>query len=263
TRVLRMADENALYSFNRHRETKVDETLLKIKELLGLTAVPCRIGAMDISNISGSEAVGALVMYENGRFSKDDYRLFKIKTVKGANDPAMIGEAAGRYLKDAAGAEKGLPDLLLIDGGRGQLESALNAIKPFGLTLELAAIAKAKSGAQSGDRTGVRRDTDRIYLPGKKAPVYLEPFMSSTHLLQKIRDEAHRFAIKYHKKLRSKKTLESPLEKAEGIGRKRRLLLLRHFRDIEAIRKASIEDIAALKGMNRKAAENLKKAVEK
>jgi excinuclease ABC subunit C len=259
--VLKMADDNSFYSFNRHKETKVDETLLKIKELLGLKRVPARIGAIDVSNISGSEAVGALIVYEDGKFAKDDYRLFKIKTVEGIDDFAMIGEVAGRYLKNTADDEHMLPMLILIDGGRGQLESALKAMKPFDLTVEVAAIAKAKERGTRKKLSGIRTDMDRIYLPSKREPVYLEPFMASTHLLQKIRDEAHRSAVNYHKKLRKKRILESPLEKIRGIGKTRRLLLLRHFGSLDGIRKATIEEMASIKGMNRKVAEILRQTL--
>lgn len=259
-RVLKMADDNAFYSFNRHKETRVDETLLMIKNLLNLSMVPKRIGGIDVSNISGSDAVGAFIMYEEGRFIKDDYRLFKIKTVKGINDFAMIGEVAGRYLKGISDDEGRLPQLILVDGGMGQLKAALNALKQFGLPVEMAAIAKARD-EMPDKKSGIRIDTDRIYLPGRKAPVTLEPFEASTHLLRKIRDEVHRFAVSYHKKLRSKRTLESPLEKIRGIGKTRRLLLLKHFRSIDAIRKASLDEIASLKGMNRKIAEDLKKSL--
>jgi excinuclease ABC subunit C len=257
-KVLKMADDNAFYSFNRHKETKVDETLLKIKELLSLKRVPTRIGAIDVSNISGSEAVGALIVYEDGKFVKDDYRLFKIKTVEGIDDFAMIGEVAGRYLKNTADDEHLSPMLILIDGGRGQLESALKAMKPFDLPVEVAAIAKAKAHGAKKKLSGIRTDMDRIYLPTKREPVYLEPFMASTHLLQKIRDEVHRFAVSYHKKLRKKRTLESPLEKIRGIGKTRRLQLLRHFGSLDGVRKATVEEIVSIKGMNRKIAELVK-----
>ncbi len=260
-RLLKMADDNAFYSFGRHKETKIDETLLKIKDLLSLKKVPSRIGALDVSNISGSEAVGALIIHENGKFAKDDYRLFRIKTVKGIDDFAMIGEVAGRYLNNISDDESKLPKLLIIDGGRGQLESALDAMKPFDLTVEVAALAKAKERRSTEKLSGVRTDVDRIYLPGKRAPIYLEPLLETTHLLQKIRDEAHRFAITYHKKLRSKRILESPLERIKGIGKTRRLALLRHFGSIDAIRKASVDEIASLKGMNRKVAKVVKESL--
>ncbi len=256
-KILKMADDNAVYSFSRHKETKVDETLLGIKELLDLNRVPVRISAVDVSNISGSEAVGAVIIHEGEKFVKDDYRLFKIKTVDGIDDFAMIGEVTGRYLKNISDESK-FPQLILIDGGKGQLESALKAVKSFDLPVEVAAIAKAKERGNGKKPSGLRTDADRVYLPGRKEPVYLEPFLASTHLLQKIRDEVHRFAISYHKKLRSRRTLESPLEKIKGIGKARRLLLLRHFGSIDRIRKASIEEIASLKGMNRKVSERIK-----
>ncbi|MEN8262283.1 MAG: excinuclease ABC subunit UvrC [Nitrospirota bacterium] len=260
-KVLKMAEENALYSFNKHKNTKVDDTLLEVKNLLKLKKLPKRIGAVDISNLSGSEAVGALIVFEEGRFIKDDYRLFKIKTVKGINDFAMTGEVVGRHLKNIADDEDRLPQMLLIDGGKGQLDFAIRAMKPFKLPIEIAAIAKAKNYKSANPALNIRGDVDRIYLPGRKEPVPLEPFLASTHLLQKIRDEVHRFAISYHKKLRAKRILESPLEKIRGIGRTRRLLLLKHFGSIEAIRKAPLDEIAALKGMNRKTAEELNKAL--
>lgn len=256
--VLKMADDNALYSFNMHKGTRVDDTLLKIKELLHLNKMPNRIGAIDVSNISGSEAVGALIIYEGGKFVKEDYRLFKIKTVKGIDDFAMIGEVAGRYLKNISGDDHKLPQLILIDGGKGQLESASKAIKPFDLPVEIAAIAKAKPREKL---SGIRTDVDRIYLPGKRDPIYLEPAEATTHLLQKIRDEVHRFAVGYHKKLRAKRTLESPLERIQGIGKTRRLALLKHFGSIEDIRKASVEEVASVKGMNKKIAEVVKKSL--
>ena len=258
-KALKMANENAFYAFNRHKETRIDETAVKIKELLQLSAVPARIGVVDISNISGSESVGSLILYENGKFEKDDYRLFRIKTVQGTDDFAMIGEVVSRYLKNAANDDHKLPQLLLIDGGRGQLGHAVEALKPFGLPIEVAAIAKAKHDRSKTKHAFIHKEMDRIYLPGKRMPVYLEPALATTHMLQKIRDEAHRFAITYHRKLRSKKTLTSPLENVPGIGKTRRLILLKHFGSLDAIRRASIDDLASVKGMNRKVAEDLKK----
>ncbi len=263
SKVLKMADDNALYSFNRHKETKVDETILKIRDLLHLDTVPSRIGAVDVSNISGSESVGGLIVYEEGKFDKDGYRQFKIRTVKGVNDFAMIGEVVGRYLKRLSEEGGAVPELLLIDGGRGQLSRAVEAMKPFDLPVTLASIAKAKNDKTRSAQSHVQKDLDRIYLPGKRSPIYLEPPLDTTHLLQKIRDEVHRFAITYHKKLRAKRTLRSPLEDVRGIGKARRLQLLRHFSSIDAIRKASTDEIASIKGMNRKVAEALKSHLQK
>ncbi|MBI5196281.1 MAG: excinuclease ABC subunit UvrC [Nitrospirae bacterium] len=249
--VFKMASDNALHSFIGHKETKTSEVLISLKKLLSLKAVPKRIAAVDVSNISGSEAVGAVVVWEDGSFAKDDYRLFKIKTVGGIDDFAMIGEVVGRHFRSMSEKGEGLPQLFLIDGGRGQLESALKAIKPLALPVEIAAIAKAKE-----------EKADRIFLPGKTTAIPLEPASASTHLLQRIRDEVHRFAISYHKKLRAKRTLESPLEKIKGIGKKRRLALLKHFGSIDNIRKASHDDIAGIKGFNKKIAEKVLEGVK-
>lgn len=249
--VLKMALDNACHSFHAHKETKAShalgEVLMSLKKFLNLKAIPRRIEAVDVSNIAGSEAVGAIVVWENGNLIKDDYRLFKIKTVEGIDDFAMIEEVMGRYFKNLLKSGRKLPQLILIDGGKGQLTSTVKAMEPFALPIEIAAIAKAKQG-----------QADRIYLPGKTEAAPLEPFMASTYLLQRIRDEVHRFAINYHKRLRAKRVLESPLEKIKGIGKTRRLLLLRHFGSIDAIRKAPIDEIASLKGMNKKTAELLK-----
>jgi excinuclease ABC subunit C len=260
-KILKMANDNAYYSFNKHKNAGSDEALVMLKNILTLKAIPRKIVAIDVSNISGSESVGACVLYEEGKFRKNDYRLFKIKTVKGIDDVAMIGEVVDRYLKSIADSNVEAPQLLLIDGGRGQLQYALSAAKQFDLSVEIAAIAKAREKLSQTNKKGIRTDCERVYIPGKRAPVYLEPFLSSTYLLQKIRDEVHRFAIGYHRKLRSMRTFASPLEKVKGIGKTRRLLLLRHFGSIDKIRKARVEDISALKGMNRKIADDLKKSL--
>jgi excinuclease ABC subunit C len=249
--VLKMASDNAYYSFCRHTDTRgirdTEETLRSIQELLNLKKIPKRIEAVDVSNISGSEAVGAVVVWEKGNFIKDDYRLFKIKTVEGIDDFAMIEEVTGRHFKNITERGEKLPQLFLIDGGKGQLESALKAMKPYVLPVEIAAIAKARGGQR-----------DRVFVQGKSGAVPLDPFRPSSHLLQRIRDEVHRFAITYHKKLRTKRTLESPLEKIRGIGKTRRLQLLKKFGSIDAIRRASIAEIASLKGINKKTAVLLK-----
>lgn len=246
--VLRMASDNATIAFRRHKEERVDETLLELKNLLNLKALPERIEAIDVSNISGSEAVGALVVWKDRSFLKDDYRLFKIKTVEGIDDFAMIGEVAGRYFKkklESVGGED-LPQLLVIDGGRGQLEAALRAMSVFGLSMDVIGLAKERK-----DRP------ERVYLPAKATPIPLAPGAASTHLLQRIRDEAHRFAITYHKKLRAKRTLESPLSKIPGIGKVRRLSLLKRFGSLDAIRKATMEELLEVKGIDKKIAEAL------
>jgi excinuclease ABC subunit C len=263
-KVLKMADENALYSFSKHKNRKVDVTLQEIKNMLHLDSVPQRIGAVDVSNISGAEAVGAVVVFEDGRFVRDNYRRFKIKGVEGIDDFAMIGEVVERYLKNIAKDKEKVPQLILIDGGRGQLTYAEKAVKGFDLPVEIAAIAKARNSKQNENvkKGDAPASLDRIFIPGRVTPIPLEPFLPSSHLLQKIRDEVHRFAIDYHKKLRTKRTLRSPLENIKGIGKTRRLVLLKHFGSVDAVRQASVDELSVLKGMNRKVAEELKSALK-
>lgn len=254
-KVLNMANQNALFALNKHKDKRVDKTLLSIKELLKLKNIPERIEAVDISNISGSEAVGAFVVWEDGEFVKDDYRAYKIKTVKGIDDFAMMEEVVGRHLKNISEGDSETPQLILIDGGKGQLTSAMKAMKGFGLSIDIAAIAKEKTIRN-------KQEPDRIFLPGKRSAVPLDPFMPMTHLLQRIRDEVHRFVITYHKKLRTNRTLRSPLEDIKGIGKERRLALLKQFGSIDKIRSATVDDIASLKGINIKIAELIKKSLK-
>jgi excinuclease ABC subunit C len=262
-RVLDMANENALFAFSRHKDRKADKTLLAIKDLLKLKNIPKRIEAVDISNISGSEAAGGFVVWEDGEFIKKDYRVYKIKTVKGIDDFAMMEEVIERHLKIISEGKREMPRLILVDGGRGQLRSAINAMKGYDLPIEIAAMAKAKSLKSRKLPSFSIEQPDRVFLPGRRNSIPLEPFQPSTHLLQRIRDEVHRYAITFHKKLRAKRTLTSPLEDIKGIGKARRLLLLKHFGGIDAIRKASVEEIASLKGINVKTAELIKESLIK
>ncbi len=262
-KILGMANENALFAFSRYKDRKVDSTLLEIKDILKLKRLPKRIEAVDISNISGAEAAGGFIVWEDGEFIKDDYRIYKIKTVKGINDFAMMEEVVGRHLKSISEGDRDVPQLILVDGGKGQLRSAIKAMEKYYLNIELAAIAKAKS-IKSGKAPSLSTEQpDRVFMPGKKSSIPLDTFIPSTHLLQRIRDEVHRYSITFHKKLRTKRILRSPLEDINGIGKARRLMLLKHFRSIDAIRKASIDDITSIKGFNRKTAELIKSSLKK
>lgn len=238
-----MASENAYLTQKGKKESRVDSLLNEIKERLQMKKLPEDIGAFDVSTISGSESVGAFVYWSEGEFRKDMYRRLKIKTVQGVDDYSMMEEVIGRIIKNLEGR---LPDLIIIDGGKGQLEVAKKVINHnralFHELPMLVAIAK---------------NPDRVYLTTSRDPVFLDDGRQSSLLLRKIRDEVHRFAISYHRKLRDKDLMESPLEKISGIGKKRRLDLLRHFGSINVIRNASIEEIAKLKGFNKKVAENL------
>ncbi|MDP2167513.1 MAG: excinuclease ABC subunit UvrC [Thermodesulfovibrionales bacterium] len=235
--LLRMASENARLALLGKRGE--GEVLGELKERLSLPSVPRTIGAFDISTISGSESVGAFICWEDGEFKKDMYRHLKIKTVSGMDDYAMMAEAVRRI---SGGLE--LPDLVVIDGGRGQLEAAAGALP--GRKCALIAVAKKP---------------DRAFTLTSDEPVDLEDRRPSSLLLKKIRDEVHRFAISFHRKLRSKRLMESRLQDIKGIGKKRRLALLKRFGSIEAIKNAATDELASLPGMNLKAAVAVKEAL--
>lgn len=241
--LVNMALENARLVFREKKEHRLDDLLQEIKERLSLERTPEEIGAFDVSTISGNESVGAFVYWTEGEFRKDMYRRLKIKTVQGVDDYSMMEEIIERMIKNLEG---NMPGLIIVDGGEGHLGIAKrvinNNIELFPKTPMLIAIAK---------------DPDRAYLTTSPVPVILEDGRQSSLLLKKIRDEVHRFAISYHRKLRAKELLQSPLEKITGIGKKRRLALLRRYGSIEAIRRASIDEIAGIEGFNKKVAENL------
>ena len=244
-----MAAENAVFTWREKKEVKTGELLAELKEKLGLGKKPEDIGAFDVSTISGSEAVGAFVYWAGGMFQKEKYRRLRIRTVEGVDDYSMMEEIIGRII---ANLEGDLPDLVIIDGGKGHLEIArkvvgknLHALKEHPM---LIAVAK---------------DTDRAFLTTSEKPFELEDSRQSSLLIKSIRDEAHRFAISYHRKLRGKGLLRSPLEGIPGIGKKRRLALLRVFGSMENVRSASVEEIKKIKGFNRKVAENLSSALRR
>jgi excinuclease ABC subunit C len=249
--LLHMANENARLHFGTKKRSTFDETVKILKDRLHLTKAPSSIGAFDVSTIQGSESVGAFIFWENGEFKKDMYRHLKIKGVAGVDDYAMMHEIVERVLTK----KHLIPDLVVIDGGKGQLEIARRVMEDLDIKTDLIAVAKKPDRAFV-----IRRQTtdDRQQTTDKDYEVIdLEDRSSSSLLLKKIRDEVHRFAISFHRKLRDKRLMESPLEKIPGIGKKRRLELLRHFGSIENIRKATVDEIAKIKGFNKKVAEKV------
>jgi len=242
--LLEMAEENAGIIFKSREKTDIKEILKTLEERLVLKNVPRSIGGLDVSTISGSESAGAFVCWAEGGFKKDMYRHMKIRTVKGMDDYSMIEEITGRVIKNLG--EK-LPSLVIIDGGRGQLAAAKKAFD--------------ESGVKSAEIISIAKKPDRAFTLSLDKPVDLEDKTPSSLLLKKIRDEAHRFAVSFHRKLRDKRLMESPLKKIPGIGEKRRLALLRHFGSIEGVRGASVDEIAGMKGFNKKIAEKIIEAL--
>jgi excinuclease ABC subunit C len=228
----------------------LDNALAEIENELKLKSAPLRLEAYDISNIQGSSAVGSLVVFEKGRPKPAHYRRFKIKTVEGANDYAMLQEVLRRRFKHSStgGAAKSdtwaiLPDLILIDGGKGQLNAALSVLEETGNRVPLASLAK---------------ENEEIFLPGRKEPVVLPRSSPGLQLLQRLRDEAHRFAVGYFTSVHRRKTFASALDSIPGVGPRRKSALLRQFGSVQRIREASSEELAAATGMNREQAARIK-----
>jgi len=223
-----------------HVGDRADEVLYEIQDRLELKVVPRIMICFDISHIQGSDTVGSVVMFENGSPKKGGYRHMRIRGNWGNDDYRSMAEAVSRYFRRALKEERALPDLVVIDGGKGQLNAALTALEELGLP-QVAVVALAKR-------------EEELFLEGKGEALTLPRRDRALHLLQRIRDEAHRFAISYNRKLRSRRTLQSQLEEIPGVGPGRQKALLSHFGSVRAIRKAPPEEIARLPGFGRELA---------
>ncbi len=253
--LLRMACENAEKFLLAETEIEKDrEKLLEVlRENLHLTRIPRRIEAFDISNLQGGYAVGSMVLFENGKPAKDRYRHFKIKTVEGADDYGMMYEVLLRRYSKAV-QENDLPDLVLLDGGKGQLNVTQEVFKELQIK-EVDLISLAKKRAIKGPRpSGPLKTEEKIFHPQYKEPLTLGRRSSLLHFLDRIRDEAHRFAITYHKKLRKRETIKSVLGEIPGIGEMRQKGLLKYFGSVEKIKEADLEMLTKAPKMNQKLA---------
>lgn len=245
-RLLEMADENAEDYLDKHIEKerlKYNNTLgavKSLKEKLALKNTPMRMECYDISNISGTNKVCSMVVFKNGEASKKDYRKFKIKTVKGSNDFASLQEALGRRLERLKEGKlesfKEKPDLIVIDGGKGQLSSTKEILDKYDFDIDIISLAKR---------------IEEVFVPNSSTPILLKPGSVELRLLQRIRDEAHRFAITFHRQLRTKEQTKSELDEIAGVGPKTRDLLLKIFGSTEKISQASQEEIESVKGINK------------
>jgi len=233
--------------------------LQEIQKRLAMGKPPNRIECFDISNLQGEMAVGSRVVFREGLSFQDGYRRYKIRIQKGADDYGMMYEVLQRRFRKGT-AEKDLPDLLLIDGGKGHLGVALKVLEDLGIQgVQAAAIAKGRRRERDrGDPASeVDPFVDRVFLPGRSNPVNFAVRSKGLHLLQQVRDEAHRFAITYHRKLRSRDMARSELDGIPGIGPKRKKALLDAMGDVERIRAASMEELRGVAGMNEKAARSI------
>ncbi len=259
--ILTLAVNNAHERLQAERDKDADreELLEKLRKKLNMEHVPRRIECFDISNIMGTLSVGSMVSFYNGEPDKNNYRRYKIRTVHAPNDYAMMREVLVRRYRRVLDESKELPDLILIDGGKGHLNVAGEVMSELGIRgVVLASIAKGPDplGGVTGSGEDVR-ERDHIYLPRRKNPVKISPGSAVMLLLQRIRDEAHRFAITYHKKLRSAQQLSSRLDAVPGVGKVRRTKLLNHFGSMKRLRAAPLEEIAAVPGMPRNVAESI------
>ncbi len=208
--------------------------LMEIKKIFDLKSIPERIEGFDISNIGGEESVGSLVVFENGKPQKNDYRKYKIKTVAAPNDVASLQEVIRRRYKRRLEEKKALPDLILVDGGKGQLNAARGALTDLGVGhLPVVALAKKE---------------ETIFTPEQKKGINLERTSPALKLFQNIRDEAHRFALSFHRLRREKRSFESRLDQIPGLGKKRKAALLEKYKDLKGIKKAAPEELAKIIG---------------
>ncbi len=223
-----------------------EEAISDLQKVLTLPMLPRRIEAFDISNVMGEQAVGSMIVFEDGQPKKNEYRRFRIRLSEGEpNDYKMMREVLSRRLRAAVSGNvkfERLPDLMLVDGGPGQLTAARRAMDELALKMPVAALAK---------------EHEQVYLPEQNAPLLLPAHSRALHLLQRMRDEAHRFAVSYHRSLRERKARESVLDGIPGIGEARKQKLLKHFRTIARLRAATAEEIASAAGFKRELAESV------
>lgn len=247
-----MAIKNAEHNLSREvnqvteMDAKVQRVLTALKESLGIARLPQRIECFDISNISGTDNVASMVCFDGAKPKKSEYRMFKIKSVEGEpNDFASMKEAVGRRYSRLIREGKPFPDLIIIDGGKGQLGAAMEAL------------GELEIGEREFEIVGLAKKQEEIYFPNRSTPVYVPRRSDALHLLQQVRDEAHRFALTFHRKLRAKRVVSSQLDALKGLGAKRRKILIDHFGSFEKIKQATFEEINAVKGVPEKLAREL------
>ena len=263
-KLVELAKKNAALVLSKDKEKiKREEgrTIGAMKEIASLLGLPgvSRVEAFDISNTNGFESVGSMVVYERGKPKRSDYRKFKIRSVKGPDDYASMREVLTRRflhgmeeqqqlkdkeISDQFGSFTKFPDLLMMDGGRGQVNIALEVLKELNLTIPVCGMVKDDNHRTRG-----------LYYNNVEIPI--EKNSEGFRLITRIQDEAHRFAIEYHRSLRSKEQVHSVLDDIEGIGPSRRKALMKHFQSLEAIRQADIDTLASIPSMNRRAAEQV------
>jgi excinuclease ABC subunit C len=235
---------------------KTQGALEELADALNLPGPPLRIECYDISNFQGAESVGSMVVFEDGKPRTGEYRRFRIKTVVGPNDYASLQEVLRRRFRRARNGEEGnaeelrwaMPDLVVIDGGKGQVAAAKEVLDELGLH-DLPVF-------------GLAKEREELFAPGESDPIVLPPTSAALYMIQRLRDEAHRFAITYHRDLRAKRQVHSAFDDLPGVGPKRRRALLRVFGSARRVRDAPVEQIAAVPGIGRSLAARIKETLE-
>ena len=246
--LLAMATENAkaVLQSERSAADESESTLAECAAVLHLKKIPRRIECFDISGLQGRHAVGSMVVFLEGKADTSSYRRFKIKAGPEAGDYGMMYEMLSRRYTD----KKDLPDLIVVDGGRGQLGVALAVLSEQGIDgIDAVGLAKEARIMPGKQKSLVRKDEDRVYLPNRKNPLYLSSAPSVLRLLQHVRDEAHRFAVTYHRSLKRHDDFRSDLDGIVGIGEAKKRALLSHFKNIEDVKKAAVEELVAVDGI--------------
>jgi excinuclease ABC subunit C len=248
-KMIEMAERNAAQNLkkedirSKYEEKRTSGAVEKIGEVLELETPPYYIEGFDISNIQGTDSVASMVVFKNGRPSKKDYRRFKIKTVEGPDDFSSMKEVVERRYARLLREDKKLPNLILIDGGKGQLNAAFEVLELLGI--------------EDIPIIGLAKREEEIFRPGERDPITLPHHTPTLQLLQRIRDEAHRFAVSYHRKLRSRRLTHSMLDEIPGVGPKRRNALLQHFGSLAKIREAKIWQLKNVEGVSAKTARKI------
>ncbi|MEM6864747.1 MAG: helix-hairpin-helix domain-containing protein, partial [Bacteroidota bacterium] len=243
-RIIELSERNArFFRQDRFKQIKITDPdrhtkrlMAQMKMDLRLSEEPVHIECFDNSNIQGSNPVAACVVFRNGKPSKKDYRHFNIKTVEGPDDFASMEEVVFRRYRRLLHEEESLPQLIVIDGGKGQLSSALKSLESLELRGKIAII-------------GIAKRLEEIYFPDDPIPLYLDKKSETLKIIQQLRNEAHRFGITHHRNKRSKGAIDSELESIEGIGKKTAEQLLKNFKSVKRIREATVESLAETVGM--------------
>jgi len=259
-RLVELANRNAAEAerISTSEEEKRRAEAESLKGILGLKRVPRSIECFDVSNLQGREAVGSMVVFRDGQPDKSSYRHYRIREVKGQDDFAMLAEVFGRryrHVVERTGSaqERAMPDLVVVDGGRGQLSAARRALKELGVRrCEVVALAKARAGR------GGEAERERVFAGDSPRAIPLPEHSYGFRLITRVRDEAHRFAVSYHRRLRRKETMKSPLTDVPGVGPRIAARLMERFGSLDAVAKASVEELESVKGISERLARLIK-----